>query len=74
MLELICYGLTGIAAMAALASGFAYRDEFSLRGKRSINLAGKALGLPSRRSGERSTGAIYSGVPHKSLPGEAFHG
>jgi hypothetical protein len=53
MLELMSYGLTGMAAMVVLASGFAYRDEFSLRGNPSINLTNKALGLLSQRSGER---------------------
>jgi hypothetical protein len=72
MLELVPYGLTGLAAIVVTASGFAYSDEFSLRGRRSINLAAKALGLPSRRSGQRHR--AHSGVPGKSVPGEAFHG
>jgi hypothetical protein len=72
MLELMSYGLTGMAAMMILASGFVYRDEFSLRGKRSINLTGKALGLRSRRPGEEHR--AHSGDTSKSVSREVFHG
>jgi hypothetical protein len=74
MLELVSYGLTGLAAMVVMASCFAYSDDFSLRGRRSINLTDKAHWLLSRRSREKSAGSIFSGVPSKSVPGEAFHG
>jgi hypothetical protein len=72
MLELMSYGLTGMAAMVVLASGFAYRDEFSVRGKRSINLADKALELLSWRSGKKHR--AHSRVTSKSVPREIFHG
>jgi hypothetical protein len=72
MLELMSYGLTGMAAMVVLASGFAYGDEFLIRGKRSINLADEALGLVSRRSCERHS--AHSGVTSKSAAREVFHG
>jgi hypothetical protein len=74
MLELVSYALTGRAARVVMAPCFAYSDEFPLRGKRSINLTDKAQRLLSRRSGEKSTGSIFSGVSSKSVPGEAFHG
>lgn len=74
MLELVSYGLTGLAAMVVMASCCAYSDEFPLRGKRSINLTDIAFGLLSRRSGERRTGTVCSVVPSKPVPGEAFHG
>jgi hypothetical protein len=72
MLEFVSYGLTGMAAMLVLASGFAYKNEFSLRGKRSINRADKALDLVSRRSGEKHR--AHGGVTSKSVPGEVSHG
>jgi hypothetical protein len=74
MLELVSYGLTGIAAMLIMASCAAYGCEFSLRGKRLINLADRALGLLSQRSCKRICGTRYSGVPSKSVPREVFHG
>jgi hypothetical protein len=74
MLQLMSYGLTGLAAVVVIAFCFAYGDEFPLGRKRSINLTHKALWLLSRRSGEGSTGSICSRVPSKSVPREAFHG
>jgi hypothetical protein len=72
VLKPVSYGPTGLAAMVVMASCCAYSDEFSLRGKCSINH--NALRLRSRQSGERSTGTIYSGVASKPVPGEAFRG
>jgi hypothetical protein len=74
MLELVSYGLTGLAAIVVMASCFAYSDDFSLRGKCSINLTDLAHWLLSRRAGEKSTGSVFSGVPSKSEPGKASHG
>jgi hypothetical protein len=71
MLELVSYGLTGLAAMVIMVSCLAYSDEFSLRGERSINLTDRAL---SQRSRERSTGAIYRGVPSRTVLGVTLHG
>jgi hypothetical protein len=73
MLELVSYGLTGLAAMVVMASCCAYGDELYLRGKRLIILTDKALGLIARRSGERRTGTIYRWVPSKSVPGVTLH-
>lgn len=74
MRELVTYGLTGLAAMVVMVSRRAYGSQFYLQGKRSINLTDKALGLFTRRSGERSTCTIYRFVPSKSVPGGAPHG
>jgi hypothetical protein len=65
MLELVSYGLTGLAAMVVMASCCAYGDELYLRGKRLIILTDKALGL--------RTGTIYRWVPSKSVPGVTLH-
>jgi hypothetical protein len=75
MLELMSYGLTGLAAIVVIASCFVYREEFSAGPeKRSIDLINKAHWPLSRRSGEKSAGATYSGVPTESVRGEALHG
>lgn len=74
MLELVSYGLTGLAAMVIMVSCLAYSDEFSLRGERSINLTDRALWPLSQRSSERSTGAIYRGVPSRTVMGVTLHG
>ncbi len=74
MLELMSYGLTGMAAMVVTASCFAFSEEFSLvLEKRPIHLMDRPRWPLSRRSVERSSGTAYSGVPGKSVPGEAFH-
>jgi hypothetical protein len=75
MLELVSYGLTGLAAVVVIASGFAYSDEFSLGlEKRSIDLMDKPHWLLSRRSGERSANPTCRSVPNGFVRGEAFHG
>jgi hypothetical protein len=74
MLELVSYGLTGLATMVVMASCCAYSDELYLQRKRSISLTDKALGLLTRRASERSTGTLYSSAPSKCMPGEALHG
>jgi hypothetical protein len=73
MLELVSYGLTGLAATVLMAFCFAYSGEFYLPGKPLIDQTDKALWPLSRRAGDRSTGAICSGVSSKSVPGETFH-
>jgi len=74
MLEVVSYGLTGLAAVLVVASCLAYRDESSLRRKRPVNLVnGKDWPL-SMRIGQRSAEAFCSGVSNKSVPKEAFHG
>ncbi len=74
MLELMSYGLTGMAAMVVTASCFAFSEEFSLAlEKRPIHLMDRPRWPLSRRSCERSSGTVYSGVPGESAPGEAFH-
>jgi hypothetical protein len=72
MLELVSYGLTGLAAMLVMASCCAYSDDLHLRRKRSINLTDKAFGLLTRRASERYH--AHSGVRSKSVAGEVFHG
>jgi hypothetical protein len=72
MLELMSYGLTGLAAVVVIAFCFAYGDEFPLLEQPSIDLMDKAHSLPSWQSGEGNAGAIYSGVPNESAQGEAF--
>jgi hypothetical protein len=71
MLELVSYGLTGLAAVVVIALCFAYGDEFPFLEQRSIDLMDKAHSLPSRQSGERNAGAIDSDVPNESVR-EAF--
>ena len=74
MLEVVSYGLTGLAAVLVVASCLAYRDESSLRRKRSVNLVnGKDWPL-SLRSGQRSAEVFCSCVSNRSVPKEAFHG
>jgi hypothetical protein len=72
MLELMSYGLTGLAAAVVVAFCFAYGDEFPLLEQHSIDLMDKAHSFPSWQSGERNAGAIYSGVRNESVRGEAF--
>ena len=74
MLELVSYGLTGLAAMLVMASCSAFGGEFYLRGKRSINLMDKALGRFFPRSGERSTGTRHRDVRSRSVQGGTLHG
>ena len=72
MLELMSYGLTGLAAVVVIAFCFAYGDEFLFLEQRSIDLMDKAHAPPSWQSGERNSNAIYSGVPNEPARGEAF--
>jgi hypothetical protein len=75
MLELMSYGLSGLAAMVVIAYCFADGEEFSLvLDERSLDLMDEARWLLSRQSEERTASAVYSGTPSKSLRGEAFHG
>jgi hypothetical protein len=74
MLELVSYGLTGLAALVIVASCLAYSGEFSLWGKRSIDPTDKPLGLCSRRFGERGTVSPSVGVPGESAQREALYG
>ena len=73
MLELVSYGLTGLAATVVTAFCCAYSDAISLRGKRSINLTNKRHWSLLLRAGGRSTGAICGDVSSKLVPGETFH-
>jgi hypothetical protein len=74
MLEVVSYGLTGLAAVVVMASCLAYRDEFSLWRKPPVNLMnGRDWPLPLR-TGQKSIDAFCSGVSSKSVPKEAFHG
>ncbi len=72
MLELMSYGLTGLAVAVVVAFCFAYGDEFPLLEQHSIDLTDKPHSLPSWQSGERNAGAIYSGVPNESARREVF--
>ncbi len=72
MLELVSYGLTGLAAVVVIAFCFEYCGEFSLQEQRSIELMDKTQRLRSRRSGEQSVSNIYSGVPNESVRREGF--
>jgi hypothetical protein len=79
MLELVSYGLTGLAAIVVIAFCFAYGETFSPgQEERSIDRMNEAHWPLSRRSCERSTGTgagtIYSGNPNESVHGEALHG
>jgi hypothetical protein len=74
MLEVASYGLTGLAAVLVMASCLAYRDEFSLRRKRPVNLVNGKDWPPSLRSRQRSAEAFCSCVSNRSVPKEAFHG
>ena len=71
MLELVSYGLTGLAATVVMAFCFAYSGEFHLPGKPLIDQTDQALGVFSRRSGEGSADCIR--VSSKSVPGETLH-
>jgi hypothetical protein len=79
MLELMSYGLTGLAAVVVMASCFAYSDKSSTAGeKRSTVYDDKACWPTSRRIGERGPGAIDksaidNGVPGGSGPKEVGH-
>jgi hypothetical protein len=74
MLEVVSYGLTGLAAVVVMASCLAYRDEFSLWRKHKVNLMNRRVWPLSLRAGQRSAAAFCSGVSSKPVPGEAFHG
>jgi hypothetical protein len=75
MLGLISYGLTGLAAIVVIAFCFAYSEAFSPgQEKRSFDRMNEAHWPLSRRSGESSTGATYSGSPNESVRGEALRG
>jgi hypothetical protein len=74
MLEVVSYGLTGLAAVVVMASCLAYWGEFSLRRKRPVNTVNRRDWPLSLRAGHRSADALCSGVSSKSVPGEAFHG
>ena len=75
MLELMSYGLTGLAAVVVIAFCFAYSADFSLvLGKHSIDTKDRTRRPLYRCSGERGFGAMYSGVTGESLRGGAFHG
>jgi hypothetical protein len=74
MLELVSYGLTGLAALVIVASFCASSGAFYFRGKRLINLTDRELGLLSQRSGERSTGIIDRSVLRRSVQGVTLHG
>jgi hypothetical protein len=74
VLELVSYGLTGLAATVVMAFCCAYSDAISLREKRSIDLMNRRHSPLSLRAGERSAGSISIGVSSKSAPGETFHG
>jgi hypothetical protein len=74
MLEVVSYGLTGLAAVVVMASCLAYRDEFSLRRKRPVNPVNRRDWPLSLRAGQRSADALCRAVSSKSVPGEAFHG
>ena len=58
MLELVSYGLTGLAATVVMAFCSAYSGEFYLPGKPLIDQTDKALGVFSRQSGEGSADCI----------------
>jgi len=74
MLELVSYGLTGLAATVVMAFCCAYSDASSLRGKRSINLMNKRHRPLLLRAGGRSTAAVSGDVSSKLAPGETLHG
>ena len=74
MLELMSYGLTGLAAVVVMAFCFAYGERSSLAPeKHSIETKNKAHEPLSRRSAE-GFGALYSGVTGESVLEEVFHG
>jgi len=73
MLELVSYGLTGLAATVVMAFCCAYSDAISLPEQRSINLMNRRHGPLSLRAGERSAGGISVGVSSKFVSGETFH-
>ena len=59
MLELMSYGLTGLAAVVVIAFCFAHGDEFSPGlEKGSIDQMDEALWPLSRQSGERRAGHL----------------
>jgi hypothetical protein len=74
MLEAASYGLTGLAAVVVMASCLAYRDEFSIRRKRPVNVMNRRDSPVSLGAGQRNANAFCSGVSNKSVPKEAFHG
>jgi len=74
MLEVVSYGLTGLAAVLVVASCLAYRDAYPLRRKRPIKLVIGKDWPPSLRSGQRSAEAFSRCVSNGSVPKEAFHG
>jgi hypothetical protein len=74
MLELVSYGLTGLAALVIVASCLAYSGEFSLWGKRSIDLMDRRRWpLSLRVLGVLSPTLSVSG-PSESVQGEALYG
>ena len=77
MLELVSYGLTGLAALVVIAFCFAYSETSSPgQEKRSIDRMNEAYWPLSGRSCERSTGAgaIFSRNPNEAGHGDALHG
>jgi hypothetical protein len=75
MLELMSYGLTGLATVVVIAFCFAFSEEFSLVSeKHLIETKDKAHQPLSRRSGEKRIGTLYGGVTDQCVWGEAFHG
>jgi len=74
MLELMSYGLTGLAATVVLVSSFAYSEESSTaREKRSSVYDDKAGWPTSRPSGERGACALDNSVSGGSGPKEVGH-
>jgi hypothetical protein len=75
MLELMSYGLIGLAAVVVIAFCFAYGEEFPPPlEKHLIGTKDNAHQPLSRRSGDRRFGALYRGVTGESMRGKAFHG
>jgi len=74
MLELMSYGLTGLAAAVVLASCFAYSDKASTAPeKRSTVYDDEACWPTSRQTGERSACALDNRGPGGSGPKEVRH-
>jgi hypothetical protein len=76
MLELMSYGLTGLAAAVVLASCFAYSDKSSSAPETRSTVHGdKACWPTSRQTGERAACALAldNRVPGGSGPKEVGH-
>lgn len=74
MLELVSYGLTGLATSVVVAFCAAYREELSLVLELRSIVMDKEYWLLSRQSSERSAGGVYSGLPNESARREGFRG